>query len=149
MAEKYKDYYIETTTGPRNALKSAMGTSNSVRVVRDSSGVYGDTLNINLIMMTNGVTDTDLSGAEDYAITASVGKAGGNDWCTTSNWYVSSSYGYTGSLVLSSSYLSASLASQSGDVDDCLLEVQFTHTGSGATKTYLQTPFQVIKEVID
>lgn len=146
MAKKFKTLYIETeVTDPRSRLRKGLSSNSN-----DSVGplVYGDTVNYNIILMTNGAIDTTLSGVDSSTVTASFGDPN-TPFVTQTNWYMSGSWGYTGSIHLSSSLLSASLASSTNDYDQMLFEVQTTDTGSGDRSTVLQTTVQIYKEVID
>lgn len=147
MAEKFKTIYIETlNTNPRTALRSTLG-SNSYAKAMDSV-VYGDTMNLNIILLNNGSIDNDISGAPDYFLTASIGEAGTEAYVESADWYQSGSYGYTGSLALSSALMSASLAASADDFVPLLFQVKLQNTASNARTTYLQTTLYVNKDVM-
>lgn len=147
MAEKFKSIYIETlNTHPRTSLKSGLGSTAYAKAM--DAVVYGDTMNLNLILMNDGVVDDDISGAPDYFVSASVGLPF-NDYVEVTDWYASGSYGYTGSIPLTSSELSASLAASADDFVSLLFQVRLEHTASHARKTYLQSTIYVFKDVAD
>jgi hypothetical protein len=144
MADKFSTLYIETTRGARTALVRSTG-SNPVGVQLNPI-VSGDTVNLNLILLTDGAIDTDISGKTNFTIKAGFGQSGGTTYATSSNWYVSSSIGYTGSINTNTAAMSSSLIGN--EAITALFEVEMINTDTNSRKTYLQTPVQIYGEVI-
>jgi hypothetical protein len=141
--DKFQTLWVDTTKSPRIALVRGETNQNPMQM---NNLVVGDTLNLNLRMVANGSLDTSLNGLPNYTLKVGVGNFGGTAYASSSNWYCSSSWGYTGSFDITGSTLAAAMVGK--ESISTILEVEFFETGSSSRKTYLQAPITLYNEVL-
>lgn len=135
-------FYIDKSKNPRAnpILNLSSGTTDDSKLIF----VAGDKLDIGVVFVNGTDIDTTMAnGSNPKNLTLSVGTVGLDaPTATVSNWYLSSSYGYTGSLDL--------LEFTSSVGTDPYIEptMQLVVTGSSGTKqTYMLRKVTVLNPV--
>lgn len=133
--------YIDTSLDPKHSLVE----SGSVTSTQLNSMSHNEKNDYTIIFTNNGVIDTGVSGVADTSLKIAIAT---KDivYATSSNWYVSSSYGYTGSLDLTNATaLSSSV--HGNDYVNCTFVVRY-YDIEDKPHNYLRQPITVYNALI-
>lgn len=137
MSTKYLNLYVDTDKNPRNSLVRSISNSTPKQI---DPFVYGDTINTNVIFITNNVIDETVSNA-DTEVTTQIGDYGQSILCSGTNYLFSASYGFTGSIGVNTTELSQSLGTSK--FINTVFAVKTLNLVTGEYKTYLTTPLVI------
>jgi hypothetical protein len=137
MSTKYLNLYVDTDKNPRNSLVRSISNSTPKQI---DPFVYGDTINTNVIFITNNVIDETVSNA-DTEVTTQIGDYGQSILCNGNNYLFSASYGFTGSIGVNTTELSQSLGTSK--FINTVFAVKTLNLVTGEYKTYLTTPLVI------
>jgi hypothetical protein len=134
--------YIDVSKNCRNSLVN----SGSTAISELNSIVYGDTLEYELVFVNGNILDPTLN--TNSFITTSIGQFGLPVFASSSLWYPSASYSYTGSINTNTTAMSQSIVASAAvkqDYSPCKFQVKVTNNGK--TQTYLQTSVNVFNSI--
>lgn len=141
MSNPLEIIYIDTEKSPRNSLVR----SDFVTPTQLNSFIAGDKIGMAIVFVNQSSIDTRISGDSTYTITAAIGNYTSGILTSTSNFYASTSYGFTGSIDLSVGALTNSLSNL--EYINSIFEIQATDS-NGNKRTYLQSPVVIWNQVI-
>jgi hypothetical protein len=131
------NYYIDISKSPLNSL--VQSTNSTTPQNLNNVAILGDLITIGLVFTNNGAIDIGLSGVAGTRLTASIGSVTEGVLVQNVNWYVSSSYGFTGSLNYGDNRLTASMSTSANKT--------YTLSVKANDKTYVYSPIIVYNDI--
>ena len=129
--------YIDTSKSPRTSLIRSLDSTTPAQMLDVVSG--------DVMPLTIRFSDSTVVSSSVTQLTASIGLYSGGTYCSSSNWFLSSSWGVTGSIFLSSSALNSALGSSESVTATFTVKVSDRRYGS--VNTYLLTPITIWKNI--
>lgn len=130
-----KIFYIDTSKSALTSLVSSQ-TATTPQALNNEA-ILKDVIDIGIVFVADGAIDTN---TDNYSnLTASVGSVSEGQLVSNTNWYVSSSYGFTGSLDYGDVRLTASLGS--------LINKNYTFSVKANNHTFVYSNITVYNDI--